>query len=269
MPRAHRRLACPARRDVARRAERRRHRARSAPRRRLPARWRRRSMPSSWRAVTSGSDCGPAASRAEPTVIPLAHRADRAGRSRPRPFDVAGPMVAVLGLIYPGKGHAAVLEALSTLPRDVALWALGAVSDGHDDLLGELERFAVRARRRIVVTGLPRRRHAGRSGPSDRRPGRPCGRPVGVGVAGHVDRRRSPAPRPPTARTPASWPLRRPSWSRATGRTMSGTWRRRSREPWTTLPRPSSRRRSPSASAGRPVAAQHRAVYRGVADRRG
>ena len=89
---------------------------------------------------------------AEPTVIPLPIE-PIAPVAASEAFEVAGPMVAVLGHIYPGKGHRAVLEALSTRRDDLALWAVGAVSPGHDDLLGELERFAVRARRRFVVTG--------------------------------------------------------------------------------------------------------------------
>lgn len=44
--------------------------------------------------------------------------------------------VGVLGWIYPGKGHDAVLEAL---PPRVRLVAFGAASPGHEELLNELE----------------------------------------------------------------------------------------------------------------------------------
>lgn len=65
----------------------------------------------------------------------------------PLPVDppTAGPRpaprreVAVLGFVYPGKGHAEVLEVL---PPGVPLVALGRVADGHTDLLAELRAAA-------------------------------------------------------------------------------------------------------------------------------
>ncbi len=94
-------------------------------------------------------DCGVVAA---PTVIPLPIGPTAPGADACA-FEVVGAMVAVLGHIYPGKGHRDVLEALSTRHEDASLWAIGAVSPGHDDVLGELERFAARARRRFIVTG--------------------------------------------------------------------------------------------------------------------
>jgi hypothetical protein len=42
--------------------------------------------------------------------------------------------------VYPGKGHAELAEALSTLGRPTTLVALGAVSAGHEGLDAELAR---------------------------------------------------------------------------------------------------------------------------------
>ncbi len=68
-------------------------------------------------------------------------------------FITSGPTIGVLGFIYPGKGHEDVLGALACLPPEVSMWALGGVSAGHEDVLASLERDAVRARRRLTVTG--------------------------------------------------------------------------------------------------------------------
>lgn len=61
--------------------------------------------------------------------------------------------VAVLGFLYPGKGHDAVLEALDGLPATVGLRALGRPSDGHEDLVGQLVARAAALGRRFEVTG--------------------------------------------------------------------------------------------------------------------
>jgi len=60
---------------------------------------------------------------------------------------------AVLGFLYPGKGHDAVLEALTGLPATVGLRALGRASDGHEDLVGRLGARAAELGRRFTVTG--------------------------------------------------------------------------------------------------------------------
>jgi len=65
----------------------------------------------------------------------------------------AGRTVAVLGFIYPGKGHDDVIEASAALPADVTVLALGRPSEGHADLAGDLEQLADRRGRRLVVTG--------------------------------------------------------------------------------------------------------------------
>jgi glycosyltransferase involved in cell wall biosynthesis len=61
--------------------------------------------------------------------------------------------VAVLGFLYPGKGHEQVLDALDGLPSGVGLLALGRPSDGHEDLVEDLERRARDRGRTLEVTG--------------------------------------------------------------------------------------------------------------------
>ncbi|MDO9354971.1 MAG: glycosyltransferase [Solirubrobacteraceae bacterium] len=68
--------------------------------------------------------------RARPTaVLPLPIDA-RQVRAAPE----AEATVGVLGWIYPGKGHARVLQALATLPAPTTLVAIGAVASGHAGL---------------------------------------------------------------------------------------------------------------------------------------
>ncbi|MBA3606767.1 MAG: glycosyltransferase, partial [Acidimicrobiia bacterium] len=87
------------------------------------------------------------------TVIPLpidagdSHPSRRMGSRRRR-------TVAVLGFIYPGKGHGDVVEALAELPGDVELLALGRASDGHDALAAALVTRAERMGRDMRVTGF-------------------------------------------------------------------------------------------------------------------
>ncbi|CAB4903180.1 unannotated protein [freshwater metagenome] len=50
----------------------------------------------------------------------------------------ADATVGVLGWIHPGKGHAAVADALATLDRPATLVALGGVARGHEGLDDEL-----------------------------------------------------------------------------------------------------------------------------------
>lgn len=61
--------------------------------------------------------------------------------------------VVLLGFLYPGKGHAEALAALSGLPADVGLCALGRPSPGHEDLADELVQAGRDAGRRVTVTG--------------------------------------------------------------------------------------------------------------------
>jgi glycosyltransferase involved in cell wall biosynthesis len=71
-------------------------------------------------------------------------RTDDAARSRD---------VAVLGFVYPGKGHDEVLSALEHLPADVGLRVLGGASPGHEDLLDGLAARAHAMGRRLTVDG--------------------------------------------------------------------------------------------------------------------
>ncbi len=69
----------------------------------------------------------------------------------PRPNWADRPTVGVLGFVYPGKGHADVLDALAGTGTRVVV--LGAASPGHEPLLADLRE---RARDRgvdLVVTG--------------------------------------------------------------------------------------------------------------------
>lgn len=64
------------------------------------------------------------------------------------------PTVAMLGFLYPGKGHDRVVEALAGVPLPVDVLALGRASDGHEDLVGELDRAARRAGHTFRATGF-------------------------------------------------------------------------------------------------------------------
>jgi hypothetical protein len=62
------------------------------------------------------------------TVIPLPASPPRSAR-RPEPLDAAA---AVLGYVYPGKGHREVIEAVAASRTALAVRALGAPAPGHD-----------------------------------------------------------------------------------------------------------------------------------------
>ena len=70
--------------------------------------------------------------------------------------DPAAPLrsVAVLGYLYPGKGHEDVLAALDVLPDGIGLTAWGRPSDGHEDLVGALTDQARELGRPCTVTGF-------------------------------------------------------------------------------------------------------------------
>ncbi|MBO1754991.1 hypothetical protein [Allobranchiibius sp. CTAmp26] len=99
-----------------------------------------------WRAAGQGS-------LPPVTVVPLP--VDRPPRWGPRGVATkpgAGPVV-VLGFVYPGKGHAETLRAMAALPPGVPLVAVGAPSDGHEDLLVQLEQDAAAQGRLFECTG--------------------------------------------------------------------------------------------------------------------
>ncbi len=62
--------------------------------------------------------------------------------------------VAVLGYLYPGKGHEQVLAALDALPSGAGLTAVGRPSDGHEDLVAALADQARAVGRTVEVTGF-------------------------------------------------------------------------------------------------------------------
>ena len=92
------------------------------------------------------------------TVIPLPIDAPIDAPTVDLPLSRVGTpgrrVVAVLGFIYPGKGHADLVHVLAELPQDVELWAVGRPSDGHEQMAGDLLAQARRAGRRMVVTGF-------------------------------------------------------------------------------------------------------------------
>lgn len=95
-----------------------------------------------WRAVGS-ADLPPV------SIVPLP--VDRPTRWGP---ELAEPRaVVVLGFIYPGKGQVETLQAMQLLPVRVPLIAVGAASEGHDDLVAELARAAAAQGRPFECTG--------------------------------------------------------------------------------------------------------------------
>ena len=63
------------------------------------------------------------------------------------------PTVGVLGFVYPGKGHAQVIEAVAQHGAGTRVVVLGAASEGHADLLAELRGRARELDVDLVVTG--------------------------------------------------------------------------------------------------------------------
>ena len=90
------------------------------------------------------------AAPADVVVIPLPLDVGVAASRRP---GAAPRNVAVLGFIYPGKGHAEVLAAMTGLAPSVEFVAVGECSAGHDDLVQNLAESADRDGRRFSVTG--------------------------------------------------------------------------------------------------------------------
>lgn len=84
-------------------------------------------------------------------VVPLPIRAPTRSLLAERP--PAEPVVAVLGFLYPGKGHAEGIRAAAAAGLEGVV-ALGAVSPGHEELAGELEAEAKRRGLTWAVTGF-------------------------------------------------------------------------------------------------------------------
>ncbi len=91
----------------------------------------------------------------EVTVVPLPVPDLRSGpAAQPSTLPSTPPTgVAVLGYLYPGKGHEDVLAALDVLPDGVGLTAWGRPSAGHEDLVDELTAQARRLGRPCTVSG--------------------------------------------------------------------------------------------------------------------
>lgn len=90
------------------------------------------------------------AAPADVVVVPLPLELGEAPARRP---DVDPPTIAVLGFVYPGKGHAEVLAAMANAPRDAEFLAIGECSAGHGDLVASLAESARVSGRRFTITG--------------------------------------------------------------------------------------------------------------------
>jgi hypothetical protein len=90
---------------------------------------------------------------AEPADVVVVPLPLHVGAAPPRRPAAHVRSVAVLGFVYPGKGHPEVIEAMSGLPNDVEFHAIGACSAGHDDLAAQLAASARAAGRRFAITG--------------------------------------------------------------------------------------------------------------------
>ena len=87
--------------------------------------------------------------RAEVIALPV----ERLPPGGARPDWADRPTLAVLGFVYPGKGHAEAVTAAARLPVPPLVVALGAVADGHGALLAELRALAAGAGVELRVTG--------------------------------------------------------------------------------------------------------------------
>jgi hypothetical protein len=84
-------------------------------------------------------------------VIPLPVTAPAAGAvPLPGSFD---PVAAVLGYIYPGKGHRETIEAVAASGATLSMRALGAPSPGHEADVRDLEALGRALGVEVLVTG--------------------------------------------------------------------------------------------------------------------
>lgn len=86
-------------------------------------------------------------------VVAIPHPVEPVGTTRRPAADPNPPTVGILGYVYPGKGHALVIDACSRLPTPVRVDILGRASDGHDSLVDELVRHAHRLAVDLEVSG--------------------------------------------------------------------------------------------------------------------
>lgn len=92
-------------------------------------------------------ESGIGATRSSVIPLPVDHPASLPAR---RPLT---PSVGIFGYLYPGKGHLEVLEAMTGLPPEVPMVAIGEPSAGHHDLVDQLSDHARLHGRRFTVTG--------------------------------------------------------------------------------------------------------------------
>lgn len=81
-------------------------------------------------------------------VIPLPAAAPR------HPLRSLEPVVAVLGFVYPGKGHREVIHAVAASGTGLDVLAVGGPSPGHEQDAAELVRLGERLGVRVAVTGF-------------------------------------------------------------------------------------------------------------------
>ncbi len=90
-------------------------------------------------------------SDAQVEVVPLMMDSPRGPADPPAP---PTNTVAVLGFLYPGKGHIETLNAMIDLPTSVKFVALGTASPGHETLVDELSGAASAQGRSFEITGF-------------------------------------------------------------------------------------------------------------------
>jgi glycosyltransferase involved in cell wall biosynthesis len=129
-----------------------------------PVRYRRRAT--GYRAVRKVVEAVVVSSQHEARLLARFLTIFEAGHSAvvPLPVDVLVPAsaerpdrrpeLAVLGFIYPGKGHDEALDALDGLPPQIDFTAIGRAADGHDDLVTALAEAADEIDHRFLLTGF-------------------------------------------------------------------------------------------------------------------
>lgn len=100
---------------------------------------------------------------AQPAVIPLpvtgllcegAGRSSGGGAGERRRFrDCEAADVAVLGFVYPGKGHGEVIDACARLDPAPPVRCLGGAAPGHDDMIDALVRRGHAQGMAVTATG--------------------------------------------------------------------------------------------------------------------
>lgn len=89
---------------------------------------------------------------ADVVVVPLPLEVGRREPGGAR-SEIGPRSVAILGFVYPGKGHPEVLAAMADMPPDVEFHAIGECSAGHGDLAESLADLARGSDRRFAITG--------------------------------------------------------------------------------------------------------------------